>query len=282
MCVVYEPVVPTTTPGAIAIYFRNDVGTSTLETGRNELAHAATHPSFVQTPVWDEAHIDIDPEDAISKYFDEEVGDFRFETQGLVQVLFASTFQGSADLGPLGNLYLCYDMDFYGSELDYEVEEVEEFTLSVDAQNNVFNVAGKNVLFSLDPAAAGIPAVTVSGTSMVPGDFVNYLLYGTVTFGTPTVPWTTPPFDFEVGSDTDVRNFTDGQGVWLRTIDEKSTGNGLLMSVYADLASANEASTDDQDRKNGQLYWSSGSAIPNVTPGLMEIAVRAWHLSDTQ
>jgi hypothetical protein len=280
LCVVYEPVVPTTTPGAIAIYFRNDVGTTTLETGRNELAHAATHSSFVQTPVWDEATVDIDPENVITRYFDEEIGDFRFEAQGLIQVLTASTFTGSPDQGPLGNLYLCYDMHFFGSELDYEVEEVQEFSLVVDPSNTVFNTQGNNVLFGLS-GQTGIPNVTISGTSLVPADLVNYLVYGTVAFGAPTVPWNQPDFDFEVGADSEVRQFTDGQGLWMRVVDEKAAGGGLYMSIYADLASANEASTDDADRTNGQLYWSSGSTIPNVLPGNMQIDVRAWHLSDT-
>lgn len=116
----FEPDVAATRPGSIMMYFNNDVGVEILVVGSDETAHAATHSSFVETPVWQPAVLDIKPEDAISRFVDQASGDVRFETQGLVVVEAGHTLTIEAGVS-LGNIYVEYEVEFFGEVLDYVV-----------------------------------------------------------------------------------------------------------------------------------------------------------------
>jgi hypothetical protein len=132
----YQPIVPATTPGAIALAFVQDVGEEFLEVGRDELSFLSTHPSFCQTNVWESCHIDVDPSNMLRKYWNEESSSFRQSAQGTVVVASASDLRGDA-VGTVyqpkvyGNLFVEYEFEFFEAQLNNTIENVHETQISL-------------------------------------------------------------------------------------------------------------------------------------------------------
>lgn len=134
----YEPSVPTTTPGAISMYFAPDVGAPQQSTGTLELRYASTHSAFCQTNVWSECVLDVKPEDAYARYFDEHSGNFMLTIQGQFFVLAASDLEAPVGQGPnftFGSIYVEYDVEFFAPEIDRDILFSEDATMVVKHVN---------------------------------------------------------------------------------------------------------------------------------------------------
>jgi hypothetical protein len=281
MKVVYEPVVPTSTSGALAMYFRNDIGIQTLEVGRAELAHASTHPSFVQTSVWDPTEMLLDPDDVMLEYFDEEVGDFRMEVQGLLTVIAASGLDLTSS-APYGNVYIEYDFTFTGAELDYEIEEVPSipFTIEFTASNSTIT-EGKTVILEVEftpaPHAFSLPVFQYLAGNLTKGEIQGYLFYGVIdeTLGDAGL------WKFSTVNDDTNHTFVVGQALWFRFMHVGGTEDVIALA-FADLASAQTSATSlvaDEGGTEGQLYWAV-SQIPIASAFTAHFHGRWWRLAD--
>jgi len=182
--VLYEPSVPTTTAGAIAMVFRNDVDTETLYLGSDELQHAATNPSFNQFPVWEEAVLEIAPSDMVNRYFDSSEGEFKTSTQGYLVALAASDIDLSVSLG---NFYMEYEIEFFAPSLSYEVAEYIGATMTVSCvQATVFSCTEGDACLFRSTMQAGYPGWAI--TPLPPGvsgasdweELSKWMFYGTI------------------------------------------------------------------------------------------------------
>lgn len=235
----WEPTVPTTTAGAIALYFYNDVGVPMVDTGLDEIAHAATHASFIQTPVFAPESLTIKPEDALNRYFDEESSDFRFEVQGIVVVEAASEITirgGTSDPYPvtLGNVYVEYDFEFFGEVLDYSIP------MKSYGEMRVLSNATVGAVIDGQPLIARVAATTAAGQQAITDidfpsgvtsatDLLGWVFVGTVYLATGTsLVW-------YIVDDPAQREWEVGQGIVVRF---RNFGTTVIAAFYADLASA--------------------------------------------
>lgn len=268
--IVYRPVVSATTEGAIAIYFRNDVGASTVPIGLEEMTHASTH-TFVQTQVWEPVELPINPQSAMNAYFDAEVGEYRMETQGVISIEAASDLSA----GVYGDLYFEYEFEFRGASLDYEVADVETDTLTLTW--DVADVWSGNEPVVFSSAAGTLPIFTMAtlGGSSVCGD----LWYGVVDQVTGTLANAAFHMPDHYGS----RNWTVGQGFWFRFFETDSAGIYVCV-VYGDLASASAPHINDANELQDQpitdgsvLYVQSDN---NTASGSVVLSVRNLTIDD--
>lgn len=241
---IYRPSCSTATDGAIMVYYRNEIGTPSFETGLDELAHAATHfDNNVQIPVWCSGGLNIKLTDQLSAYGNEEA-DPSFESQGLITVISASPLP----VGLYGTILARYDVEFFGDELDYAIETSPIYYASMTA--NTFTATGGDAL-----------VYTVTGSS-VPGAGTwlkfeggntpppNSILYGSVVA---VVDADYP--SWYVGSDPAVaqsKQFALGQGFYL-TIDQDGQAADQTVTIYADLESA------------GSVFWNGAGADGNFS-----------------
>lgn len=273
--IIYEPVVPTTTTGALVMYYRNDVGTTDIDLGRDELVHAATHPSFVQTSVWDAASIDIRPSDANLRYFNDESGDFRQQTQGLIVV------EAGDPLTPpvtYGNLYIEYDFEFFAPELTYDIVDTPEMKFHINKPTSGAHEGG-SPFRCLSPAYAGFPSFS-SGPSTSPVaitdadlDYIYILIVESVTAST----W---PLLSTAGASSTFQ-IEKGMAFYGRVVrDDSPSGFEYSLEMFTSLADAsNGGAYGAADSVPGQLIYAedftwSGSAVP------IEFRLRRWHAPD--
>jgi hypothetical protein len=282
----YEPSVPTITPGAIAMYFRNDVGSTTFNKGRSELAQASTHPSFVQTPVYEAVTMEIKPEDINIAYMDESVGDLRLEAQGMLILEAASALTASSTLNTLGELYIEYDCIFKGAELEYQVVEtqivradfIRNGTTAVITAGNPFEaeVTVNGTLLGTNPG------IHISGTGLQPEDMAEYIFsfvttnYTTTGSVLDTITLTTraetneiTPFGVDEG----------GRCMWGR-VSKRPAVAYMSMSFFDNLAAASEPNLDETAGPNGQLI-NKYSYAANAIAGKKAVQGRMWKIIPT-
>lgn len=244
--VVYKPVVPTTTDGAIALYFRNDTSNPIYETGLDELKAASSHQSFIETQVWNACHLEVKPSDIALKYWDEASGDFATEVQGMITVIATSSLLGSTTYG---HLYLEYDAEFFSPELDYEVDEADIAVIRYD-WNDIDVTAGNPLRMVGAVSGAGVGSFQFVSGTLPSGE---YLLYGVVSAVSD---------DFATGpewctlADNESHQFEVGQGFYIRFSGTTNQWLNSTMSsmIFADLDSASGTLSDD-DPANGQLVY---------------------------
>jgi len=261
---VYKPTVPSTAEGAIAFYFRNDPNTPMDITGVDELAHASTHPAFIQTQVWQEASLDIKPSDATTKYFSTDTGDARFQVQGICTVESASPLPANTTYG---NLYLEYEICFSGEELDYEVADVSSGSFAGTwLAYDTTPAQGETVRFEMQTGGgAGVLAEIVGGSA--PPN-ANYLLYGTITGVSGTTPTT-----FVTGS-SETKTFSVGQGIFIRFgydlgVSTDFTNGTIYAVLFYDLASAVAwVPGTDTGTQSGQLMYNDAVTIASGAIGI--------------
>nr|UHS71488.1 MAG: hypothetical protein 2 [Sobelivirales sp.] len=248
--VVYKPVVPTTTTGSIAFYFRNDVNTPMLSVGLDELNSAATHQAFIETTVWNAASIDIKPSDVALKYWDEMTGVFSEEVQGMIVVIATSTLTAGATYG---HLYLEYDAEFYAPELDTDVEEVDVLFTS-DTWTSYVATGGTTMTQIYQAAAAPLPTAAWIGDTLPSTEFVGY---GVVTAITGTPPqWITV-------RDPTPRDYALGQGFYVN-FGELVAGTWTDGSRYMHLFTTPD-SIGTSDGGSQVLYAASGTFTGSIT-----------------
>ncbi len=289
MKIIYVPSVPTTVTGSIAFYFRNDVGTPTTTVGRSEIAHAATHPSFISTPVYKSAFIDISPQDINISYFDETTGDFRLEAQGLIQALAASDISSASPSAPvIGNFYIEYDAEFRGAELEYDIVEVQSF--NADFQWKVGTTATTlraNCKFQvfIDSSGPGVtPGIQFETPSFSdPADLTDYLVeftthnYGTTGTVLDDLAFTTIASDESIAF---TGNKSGGLGLWGRFITQ--TAGTTVMNMFDNLADAKSASDINDGGPGGTCRWAASYSGGGGTPGSIaekRIIGRLWKLT---
>jgi len=263
----YVPNCSSLAKGSIAMYFRNDVATPVDVVGIEELAHAATHPAFVQTQIWQPAALPIRPDDATIRYFDTDSGDARLQVQGMVTIESAVE-QVSSDLssGSCGNLFLEYDIEFFDEELDYEVADVTSgrFVASADAfsaqqmdpieitaQLSIISPGQFNLTF-LDDLPRDVKAV-----------FAGVIIDDGTAESEDILSYTT------VGSAA-IKQAANGTGVFVRFFQHDPasadfTDGSIYARLYSDLASAQadtaDSSVDIAQAQPGTWLWAaSGSA----------------------
>lgn len=263
--VLYKPTVSSISTGAVAMYFRNDVGTPGLDVGVDELNHASTHPSFVQTQIWEPATMDISPSDALKRYFDEETGDFRTEVQGLLTVIAASDLPDLEGQPSYGNLYLEFDIDFYGEELDYEVQDIITgsivFTGLIDDDETMVN---HPVVASIKPPATVPVQGEFLGELDVSLPSTEFLLYGVIT-------QVSSPGYFCTLEDPTPIAWTQGQSFYMRIVNtapgsfDLSDGSIKILFFSNLSAASNNIDTEGVGDNAGQLLWTG--SIPGLGTG---------------
>jgi hypothetical protein len=284
--VLYEPIVPATTEGAIFMYFRNDVGTTTLPTGRQELMHAATLPEFVSTPVWECAELHISPSNTNIRYANEASG-ARFSTQGFVQVETASILAEKV----YGNVYIEYTMHFFAPSLDYEISDVESIFCVFSAGNTCVVTDGEAINIAVDAITTTTPYISFrlgSPTGPVYVPSTEEMIYVTISGVSTTlntlnnIPWNTT-------SDETLRTFGAGQGLWFRfNFDPDVPALKLMATVYESLEAATGAIfraedgnvvNDEDFLSAGQLRWrATGTSFDGDA---VDGYGRTWRLGGT-
>jgi len=259
LAVIYKPVVAATTPGALGMYFRNDVQNPMWSTGLEELSHAATHEAFQDFSVWAPARIDIDPADIMKKYWDEINGDVSAEVQGMVTVISTS---GLTRNQTLGHLYLEYDCDFSAPELDYEVDEVGVAYLNL-VWNAYITTLGDPMIFRFKTTAATQATANwdVLGT---PPDSSEFFGYGTIVN---VVTGTNGPPAWSTAEDPMANAFVKGQGFYVRMTGVGSssfTDDSINVYLYTDLNSAMNAILD---LASESYYVNDGQLVDAGTLG---------------
>lgn len=259
----YEPVVPATTDGAIAIYFRNDVGNPTVAVGANELGHAATHEAFIQTTVWNSVEVSIDPSAAINQYFDYDSGEARFEVQGIIEVLAASglTFDPSGAAAPstYGHLYLDYEVEFMTPSLEDSVplRQRAMITLTADVTatggiSDGYPLRSRDTVSSAGTYLHSVEGLPTGVSSAA--DLDGYMFYGTLVSDWQVSVGVNAAFT--LADDPTGREFTGGVGLWA-DFSRVAGGGGYTMATwYGDLASLTEL--EGADQPDGAVEWTSG------------------------
>jgi hypothetical protein len=270
---IYVPVVPATTNGAIIMYYRNDPGIQTLTVGIQEIKHASTLEDFIEFPVWEHARLSVKPTNTQVKYWNEVKQNFRQSTQGIVQVEAGSELSAQS----YGNLFLEYDFEFYSPALDYEIQDLESYQMSINTSASTATVAGAPVALLFDSAhqADSLATLGVIGGSYAPAD--GDLLYFTIqAANTPYVS-----IAWQTSTDNTSRSFTVGQTIWCRFRDNQSEDPNLECLLFGDLASASDISfslnESDETINDGQLFWTEDSSAGSygVTTA-MYVTARVW------
>jgi hypothetical protein len=136
--VVYEPVVSDIVDGGIAMYFRPDVATPTLDVGLDEYQHAITFrgsghdkvtgegsevgSNFAEGVMHEPCVMKIDPMNAVIAYSDDAEDPAALQTAGIVQVLARSAFSGA--IKSYGTVEIRWTYEFYGLGQAYGIGTV--------------------------------------------------------------------------------------------------------------------------------------------------------------
>jgi len=253
LTIVYNSLVAATEPGSIAMYARNDTSTPTVDTGIDELSHAATHNSFKQSNVWQSFKMDIDPSDVQQKYWDEPGNNSRLTFQGVLQVLAASTL---ADNLPIGDLYVEFDIDFYGEELNYEIKDVHTSyaTFAYLFSTGDAALEGQPIPWYFNSSTPAANAITnVAFTD--PPDTPRYIAYGVVR----TAATALPALKFTTQADATERTVACGMGLWLCMAELPSSTSWTDSTKFGFLAVDAESCLEANPNA---AYWN----VPE-TPG---------------
>lgn len=230
--VLYEPQVPATTTGSIILYHTTDIDVPFLDEGDDEIAHAATHPNMLETPVFQPAVLDIKPVDALLEYTDDMAGDPALANQGIILAMAGSAYALGTDTGHLpvlGHLYLEWEVEFSAPALSHEVPLRSGSTMSVTTGAAVGNRAlGQNVSFAIVaaplaqyPAVSNIASYPPGATAN--GDLVSWIFVAQVHDIPSSSPWGVN-MKFRSSDDPQVYNWTIGQVVFIRFAINTTTG----------------------------------------------------------
>lgn len=222
----YVPVVPTTTSGAIAMYFLQDVESPQIVVGTDELRHASTHDQFISTPVWQGCFLDARPSDLNRRYSSDTTGDPLASVQGALVIESAADLDADTDYG---NLYLHYDFEFFAGALQYSEGSVKEFDVLM--QVTAAGQAALSELQFLGPCQPGSPAPIHFAGALTQLDSTNYFLVMRVK--TVTVPPATIPPTWIIPDQQGGHNFSEGQVFYLAFINPAASSNFVDGSINA-------------------------------------------------
>jgi hypothetical protein len=294
----FASVLPATAQGAIAIGFVQDAGEQFFSVGRHEIEFLATHPSFTQTKVWEDASLPINPSDALKRYWDSSSGSFQDSVQGQVIVLAASEFTRGASAFTLGNLYIDYHYQFFEAQLELRTRDVSEFTLTLQTGEGIVDemaVRGDIIMayqsggpVSLGP---GMEALVWSAGAEAPAQFLStpqaFIGVGVFTFdialGLPN--WQAEAFGYMSSTGSVYHTWQDGAVFYFRWIQiSNPAGDESVMVVFGDLDSASgELSLDSSELSTaGALRWHATTGYTGSYDGVLlnNIRMRVWQIQD--
>lgn len=269
--VYYKTVVDAATPGALLIYYRQDVGVPTDEIGMTELEHASTHyGNVVQTPVWQDCEHTFEIMDMMNMYSD-ATDDAYMSAQGVLFVESASVLAANTTYG---NLYIEYECEFYGAEAEYSIGELWDGT-AVFTCNAFSTVAGEPVT---TPFLSGGPSAGNSGMSLTNApSSSNYILYGEVIGTTGTLP------TYFSGDEARSSGFDVGSTFWISVETNGPatdyTDGSLVAILYNDYASAGalayHAAHGGDLSEEGVMRWNAtGPSTGTFTMALKSVPVK--------
>jgi len=253
-CVTYAPVVPATTPGALAMAYVSDVATTQQLTGVAEMVHLSTACDFVEFPVWETCVLPVDPDRFTREVADEQEGDARFTTDGMLIVLLAGPIS-NAGPGSLifGNLFIEYEYDFSTPLLDQDVAAPVSGSVTVTAGAATTTVLGA-AYAALGPVPGAYPSWGLTGLPFA--DTPDYLF--TCTIQSIVVTTSLPVLrilDSETTFSMDV-----GQTFFCR-VAVSSTGTDSFLFFFDSLEAASNF-VFDQASVSGAL--TSGQVLTNA------------------
>lgn len=227
---IYRTVVDAATPGALMVYFRNDVGTPCTAVGFTELEHAATHyGNNIQFPVWENQSCVFDLTDMFDAYSDASESGY-LSAQGLITIESASSLAANTTFG---NWYLVYDVEFYADEANYALDnDAVDFVLTV-TYDNYTSATGDPYVIGFETGS--VPNDVAASIAPNPADS-NIILYGVVTSIAGSLP------TYFVGNDGEVSSVTVGKGYYISVESDgpgvNYTNRSLLGYFYTDYDSA--------------------------------------------
>jgi hypothetical protein len=270
----YEPTVPTTTTGALAMYFRNDTSIPTYIVGLEQFTHSSTHASFTQFSVWEEGHCHVEPSDALLRYFDTDSGSWRSSAQGEVVVMAASRLMA----GSLGNLFVTYEYVFYSPELSYDVADPIAIQTALQFDTLSTTPASTPYSFVVATSITGTgPQIDIGATGIAPGNSPEYIFILTLD----TLTSVTASFATEEMSANAAVAFDVGQAFYGRVI---VAGGTPRMILYSNLSDAIEAprypTTSGLPADIAGLLVTTTSILPPQPGNIVSLGLRAWKLAD--
>lgn len=254
--ITYSPVVPATTPGALAMAYIADVATPQLLVGVGEMVHLSTACDFVEFPVWETCVLDIDPDRFTREVADEQEGDARFTTDGLLVVLLAGPIVYGTGKSIFGNLFLTYEYDFSTPLLDMNVAAPISGTVTVQASAATTTLQGSAYAAKSNVPGAH-PLWTVFGlTVAASADFLMTLTLQSIEVTT-SLP-VLRIFDSDTTFD-----FNVGQAYFCRVAESTTPGDFFLF--FFDSMDAASQFVYDQAALNGAL--TSGQVLSENATG---------------
>jgi len=255
----YVPTCPTSTVGAIAIFYENDIGVPSIMTGISELDHAASHGTdFIQVPVWDYGKLDVVPQAITEGFFNSDGSNIRDSVQGVVYIEAAATLGSTPTT--FGNIYLTYEVSFVGETLDYSVSgiQTQQLTATFTA---VTPVKGAPMMMNFTGAAAGyLTALFNAGTAPSSSAVI---LSSTVTQATGGSTSAT----FVIGTSPQVYQLALGMGFWVAINSivanfpsSDYTNNSLVGYLCADMESAADVANGNM-QSEGILRYAANAAV---------------------
>jgi len=269
--VVYAPSVPTLTPGSIALTYAADDAVPLWPSGEESLQQASTHSAFLDTEVWEEARLELDPDDITKSFFTEPGADARLEAQGIFYVVATSTLPAATT--SYGNLYIDFECEFQVPQLDTEIEPVNDGTITLQWASYFSTQTAPQIFWSGASFPNWSAALALTGSVSI----ANRLFFGYIESitGTPA-PW--------CSSSVDTGAFVKGGAYWLRSKDSQDTTLQTAMIAFTTFEGAMQTAIFTApaggpgagEAANDQLCYSN--AGPHT--GTVTFRVRAVHFID--
>jgi len=270
--VVYAPSVNTTYSGSLTMSYTNETGIDLTAIGTAELAAEASRPSFVSTPFWEKASIDIKPSDANVRYADTLNGEFADDVQGMIVIAVDEpNAANGGDKTTIGSWYIEYDMEFYAQQLSYAIisGNTTQMQFGLVAAIPADLQAGDPVQFYYDASfTSQIPFKFLTNLGVPIPPHTAMLLLLTVTDVTAGTNWAANANWAAQSKPGTSYPFLIGQTFCARLIGNAFNAN-TVMVLYTDIDSASgPALTGSDDLTTGQLYWPvivTGNTTGSVT-----------------
>lgn len=280
----YEPTCSATTDGAIIFQYRPEDAMNHTDTGQAALIRAATSDYFTQTPVWDEAHLDIRPMDTLKEYFTDDSGEARLTIQGCIEA-FAASDLGAAEPFTFGNLFLLYEIEFQKKMMAPHISAIQSTSL-LELNSPTGVITGhppvmfsgiSSPLSSFITFGGGISSLSLDDN---PGNWM--LEFCVIKEDFFAGLWTATPFP-----ETGFPYWDPGQVFYGRIFKPDPVGSVLDGFLFGNVDAATNfvyddtSSHEDQPASLGQLIWANTPSTPGVAR-TMQCSFRAWRLSVDQ
>lgn len=228
----YVPSCPADTSGAISVYLQPDIGVPALVVGQDEQEHAAQEgTNFVSSSVWKGWTKSFDVPAMVNE-FTSSSEDAYLQAQGLLIVETASDLAAAS----YGTIYMRYDVEFFGQELDYDVDP-NPTHIGV-LQFNAVPMSSGDALMLPTGALSPAPGAASFNASNSP-DSPAVVMYGEILSVSGGAP------DFLIGDDNQRYDLARGQVLFMGFADTSGEANWsdgtIYVAFYTDYASADSS-----------------------------------------